>query len=134
MSNTSNFNYCVQLALAPLKAIFHLALKNEELFPHNLPPIPLTFGGYPANVMVRLLDDETAPADLAFEPTDNKALRFFLPVEITVETPTAPDPALARVTLTSPFWATSGAGLSKGKTSWASTSPLWRPPMCKCQA
>lgn len=101
MSNTANFDYCVQLGLAPLKAIFHLALKNEALFPHNLPPIPQNFGGHPATVHVRLLDDETSPADLAFEPGDNKALRFFLPVEITVETPDAPDPALARVTLKS---------------------------------
>ncbi len=99
MSNTANFDYCVQIGLAPLKAIFHLALKNEALFPHNLPPIPLDFGGHPATVHVRLLDDETAPADLAFEADDNKALRFFLPVEITVETPSAPDPALSRVTL-----------------------------------
>ena len=32
MSLTSNFDYCVELALGPVKAIFHLALKNEELF------------------------------------------------------------------------------------------------------
>jgi hypothetical protein len=101
VSNTANFDYCVQLGLAPLKAIFHLALKNEAIFPHNLPPIPILFGSHPATVHVRLLDDETDPADLAFEADDNKALRFFLPVEITVETPSAPDPALSRVTLKS---------------------------------
>ena len=101
MSNTSNFDFCVQLGLAPLKAIFHLALKNEALFPHNLPPISRTFGGHPATVHVRLIDDETAPADVGFEVGDNKALRFALPVEITVETPDAPDPALSRVTLKS---------------------------------
>jgi hypothetical protein len=101
VSNTSNFDYCVQLGLAPLKAIFHLALKNEEMFPHNLPPMSRDFGGHPATVYVRLLDDETAPADVGFEPGDNKALRFFLPVEITVETPDAPDPALTRITLSS---------------------------------
>ena len=101
MSNTANFDYCVQIGLAPLKAIFHLALKNEELFPHNLPPIERNLGGHPATIYVRLLDDETSPADLAFEAGDNRALRFFLPVAITVETPDAPDPALARVTLSS---------------------------------
>ena len=34
MSLTANFDYCVELGLGPIKAIFHLALKNEALFPH----------------------------------------------------------------------------------------------------
>jgi hypothetical protein len=99
MSNTSNFDYCMQLAIGPLKAIFHLALKNEELFPHNLPPIPILLGAHAATVSVRLLDDETDPADLSLE--DEKHIRFSLPVEMTIEIPDSPDPALSRVTLKS---------------------------------
>lgn len=99
MSNTSNFDYCVQLGLGPLKAIFHLALKNEAIFPHNLPPIPITLGAHAATVSVRLLDDNDDSADLALE--DGKHIRFELPVEMTVEIPDSPDPALSRVTLKS---------------------------------
>ena len=97
MSNTSNFDYCVQFALGPVKAIFHLALKNEELFPHNVGPFNRDFGGHPATVNVRLLDDLDAGADLAFE--DSKHIRFTIPFELTVEVPDAPDPSLSRVTL-----------------------------------
>lgn len=99
MSNTSNFDYCVQFSLPPLKAIFHLALKNEDLFPHNLPPISQMFGTHEATIHVRLLDDDTNPADVSIE--DEKHLRFSLPIEITVEIPSAPDPALSRITLAS---------------------------------
>lgn len=101
MSNTSNFDFCVQFGIAPLRAIFHLALKNEAMFPHNLPPVSRSIGGHAATVYVRLIDDDTDAADVGFEAGDNKALRFSLPVEITVETPDAPDPALSRVTLRS---------------------------------
>lgn len=97
MSNTSNFDYCVQFALGPVKAIFHLALKNEELFPHNVGPLDRNFGGHPATVSVRLLDDLDAGADLAFE--DSKRIRFTIPFEATIEVPDAPDPNLSRVTL-----------------------------------
>lgn len=97
MSNTSNFDYCVQLGLAPLKAVFHLALKNEELFPHNVGPFDRDFGGHAAAITVRLLDDEDNPADLALQ--DEKHIRFSLPIEISVEVPDAPDPSLSRVTL-----------------------------------
>lgn len=97
MSLTSNFDYCVELGLGPVKAIFHLALKNEELFPHNVGPFVRTFSGRQLTVNVRLIDDETSPADL--ELADEKRIRFFLPFELTVETPDSPDPRLARVTL-----------------------------------
>lgn len=99
MSNTSNFDYCVQLGLAPLKAIFHLALKNEDLFPHNINGIERNLSGQTALISVRLLDDETDPADLELQ--DEKHIRFSLPIEITVEMPDAPDPALSRLTLKS---------------------------------
>ncbi len=98
MSNTSNFDYCVQFAIEAIKEIFHLALKNEDMFPHNLPPMTRMFGGQSATVSVRLLDDETNPADLTF--LDEKHITFHLPVELTIEIPDAPDPALSRVTLT----------------------------------
>ena len=97
MSNCANFDYCVQLGLAPLKAIFHLALKNEELFPHNVGPFVRDLGGHQATITVRLIDDEDAPADLSL--ADQKHIRFSLPIEITVEVPDAPDPSLTRVTL-----------------------------------
>lgn len=97
MSLTANFDYCVQLGLVPVKTIFHLALKNEELFPHNVGPFVRTFSGRQLTVSARLLDDETDPADLEF--ADAKHIRFMLPFELTVETPDSPDPTLARVTL-----------------------------------
>src|SRR5690606_25955157 len=97
VSNTSNFDYCVQLGLAPLKAVFHLALKNEELFPHNVGPLARDFGGHAAVINVRLLDDADSAADLALE--DEKHIRFSLPIEIGVEIADAPDPSLSRVVL-----------------------------------
>lgn len=97
MSLTANFDYCVELGLGPVKAIFHLALKNEALFPHNVGPFVRVFSGRQLTVSARLLDDESSPADLEF--ADAKHIRFLLPFELTVETPDAPDPLLARVTL-----------------------------------
>lgn len=97
MSNTSNFDYCVQFGIEAVREIFHLALKNEEIFPHNLPPMMRDFGGHPATIQVRLLDDADAPADLTFQ--DEKHILFDLPIEIQVETPDAPDPELSQVTL-----------------------------------
>ncbi|MEO8523814.1 MAG: hypothetical protein ABI460_03745 [Caldimonas sp.] len=97
MSLTSNFDYCVQLGLGPVKAIFHLALKNEDLFPHNFGPFVRTFSGLQLTVSGRVIDDDTDPADLEF--ADEKHIRFMLPFELTVETPDSPDPSLARVTI-----------------------------------
>ena len=97
MSITSNFDYCVQFATGPVKAIFHLALKNEELFPHNVGPFDRDFGGHPATINVRLLDDLDAGADLSLD--DSKHIRFSIPFEVTAEVPDAPDPSLSRVTL-----------------------------------
>jgi hypothetical protein len=97
MSLTSNFDYCVQFGLAPVKAIFHLALKNEELFPHNVGPFQRDFDGHPATINVELLDDMDASADLSFQ--DQKHIRFTFPFKLTVEVPDSPDPSLAKVTL-----------------------------------
>ena len=97
MSLTSNFDYCVELGLVPVKTIFHLALKNEELFPHNVGPFVRNVAGRTLTVNVRLIDDVTDPADIEF--ADDKHIRFLLPFELTVETPDSPDPSLTRVTL-----------------------------------
>lgn len=97
MSLTANFDYCVQLGVGPVKAIFHLALKNEELFPHNVGPFTRNFSGLQFTVNARLIDDLDNPADLEF--ADATHIRFFLPFELTVDVPDAPDPRLSRVTL-----------------------------------
>ncbi len=99
MSTTSNFDYCVQTSLAVTREIFHLAFKNEVLFPHNVGPFDRPLTGLTAHISVVVLDDETRPADLTFE--DDKHLRFHVPNDITVEIPEAPDPALSRITLSS---------------------------------
>lgn len=97
MSLTANFDYCVQLGLGPVKAIFHLALKNEELFPHNVGPFVRNFSGQQLTVKVAMLDDDTSPADLEF--SDDKHIRFFMPFRMSVETLDSPDPSLSSVTL-----------------------------------
>ncbi len=99
MSNTSNFTFCVELSIAAVREIFHLAFKNEsQCFPHNVGPFPRDLGGgLAATVTVAVLDDETRPADLEF--LDDKHILFSLPADITVEIPSAPDPALSRITM-----------------------------------
>jgi hypothetical protein len=99
VSLTANFDFCVELGIAPVKAIFHLALKNEEIFPHNIGPFDRPFSGHTMKISVRLIDDNDSPADLSFE--DERHVRFTLPFELTAETPDAPDPSLARVTIRS---------------------------------
>lgn len=97
MSLTANFDYCVEMGLGPVKAIFHLALKNEDLFVHNVGPFTRHYSGQEFIISARLLDDVDARADLEF--ADAKHIRFFLPFELTVDIPDAPDPALTHVTL-----------------------------------
>jgi hypothetical protein len=97
MSLTANFDFCVELGLAPLKAIFHLALKNEDLFPHNVGPFERTYSGLQFDISAQLIDDDSNPADL--ELADDKHIRFFIPFVLTAEIPDAPDPSLSRVTL-----------------------------------
>jgi len=97
MSLTANFDYCVEMGIGPVKAIFHLALKNEDLFVHNVGPFTRNYSGQQFIISARLLDDLDAPADLEF--ADDKHIRFFLPFELTVDIPNAPDPTLTRVTL-----------------------------------
>jgi hypothetical protein len=99
MNLTSNFDFCVELGGAPVRAIFHLALKNEELFPHNIGPFTRTYFGRTMTINGRLLDDVDSPADLSFE--DDKHLRFAMPFEVTANIPDAPDPTLSQVTITS---------------------------------
>jgi hypothetical protein len=99
VSNTSNFDFCVETSIGVAREIFHLAFKNEELFPHNIGPFARDLGGLDAEIKVVVLDDESRPADLTFE--DEKHMRFKVPNDITVEIPEAPDPALSRITMAS---------------------------------
>lgn len=99
MSTTSNFDYCVETSIGVTREIFHLAFKNEAIFPHNVGPFDRDLGGLNAHVSVVVLDDDSRPADLTFE--DDKHIRFRVPNDITVEIADAPDPALSRVTLSS---------------------------------
>jgi hypothetical protein len=98
MSNTSNFDFCVQLSIDAVREIFHLAFKNESLaFPHNVGPFERDIGGLAMTVTVTILDDESRPADLAF--ADDRHIVFALPVDVAVLVDDAPDPALSRITL-----------------------------------
>ena len=96
MSNTSNFEFCVELGLDAVKQIFHLAFKNENLFPHNV-TVSETFSGQPATITVAVLDDMTNPADLSLQ--DSTHILFSLPLQMTVELPDSPDPSLTSLIL-----------------------------------
>lgn len=97
MSLTANFDYCVQLGIASVREIFHLAFKAEDRYPHNVGPYVRTLAGRQVTVRVRVMDDATDAADLSF--TDDRHITFSFPFEITAETPDAPDPALSRITM-----------------------------------
>lgn len=97
MNLTSNFDFCVELGINPVKAIFHLAFKHEDLFPHNVGPFVRNLSGQTVQVTVRVLDDNDSPADLSFQ--DAKHIRFSIPFELSAQTPDAPDPSLSQVTL-----------------------------------
>ncbi len=99
MNLTSNFDFAVELGIASVKEIFHLAFKSEDIYPHNVGPISLTLSGQPATIYVRALDDMTDPADLSFR--DEKHILFSIPFEITAELPEAPDPSLLHITMKS---------------------------------
>lgn len=100
MSNTANFDYCVELSIDAVRQIFHLAFKSEDLFPHNVGPLPVDLGGgVTGTVTVVVLDDDSRPADLSF--ADPKHIRFEIPDDITILIPSAPDPDLSRITLSS---------------------------------
>jgi len=99
MNLTSNFDFAVELGIASVKEIFHLAFKSEDIYPHNIGPIHLNLSGQPAEIFVRALDDETDAADLSFK--DEKHILFSIPFEVTAEIPGAPDPSLTHITLKS---------------------------------
>lgn len=99
MNLTSNFDFCVELGIVPVKVIFHLAFKNEELFEHNVGPFTRTYSGRTLTVTARVLDDEDDPADLSFR--DEKHILFALPFEVTAKILDAPDPTLQQVTVKS---------------------------------
>jgi hypothetical protein len=97
VSNTSNFDFCIEIGLDTVKEIFHLAFKNETLFPHNIGPISENFSGQPATINVTVLDDTSNPADLSLQ--DSTHILFSLPIQMTVELPNAPDPSLSRLVI-----------------------------------
>ena len=97
MSLTSNFDFCVELGIRTVKEIFHLAFKQEDLYPHNVGPFTRTYGGQTITIHVRVLDDETNPADLSFQ--DATHIAFSFPFEIQVEAPDSPDPSLSHITM-----------------------------------
>lgn len=97
MSNTSNFDFCIELGLDTVKQVFHLAFKDESLFPHNIGPISETFSGQQASISVTVLDDDSNPADLSL--MDSTHILFALPLSLTVEIPDAPDPSLSRLVM-----------------------------------
>src|SRR5262249_20644591 len=88
---------CVELGIAQVREIFHLAFKQEDRYPHNVGPFQRVLSGRQMTVQVKVHDDESRPADLRFQ--DEKHMVFSFPFDITVETADAPDPALSRVTL-----------------------------------
>lgn len=97
MSLTSNFDFAVELGLDPVKAIFHLAFKNEDRFPHHIGPVTRTYSGQAMSISVLVLDDDTDAADLRF--ADQTHMAFSFPFQITVQVPDAPDPSLSQIVL-----------------------------------
>jgi len=96
MSLTSNFDFCVEMGIAQVKEIFHLAFKNEERYPHN-EERAITLSGRSAQVKVLVYDDEDRPADLRFQ--DEKHIVFSFPFDLKVAIADAPDPSLSSITL-----------------------------------
>jgi hypothetical protein len=97
MSLTSNFDYCIEISLDVVKQIFHLAFKNEMLFPHNIGPLSRTFAGHAATLNIAVLDDNSRPADLSLQ--DDKHILFAIPFDVMVAIPDAPDPSLSMLTI-----------------------------------
>jgi len=99
VSLTSNFDFCVQMGIAQVKEIFHLAFKSEDRYPHNAGPLTRNLSGRTVVINVRVLDDESRPADLSFR--DEKHILFSFPFDISIEAADSPDPSLSRITLRS---------------------------------
>jgi hypothetical protein len=97
MSLTSNFDFCVELGIASVKEIFHLAFKSEDRYPHTVGPVTRTYSGETLTITVQIHDDETDAADLSFQ--NPKHILFSFPFDVTVQIPTAPDPSLSQITL-----------------------------------
>lgn len=97
MSLTSNFDFCVEMGIAQVRQIFHLAFKNESRYPHNFGPFVRTYSGRQVTITGNVHDDETAASDLSFQ--DAKHIRFSFPFDLHAETIDAPDPSLSRVNL-----------------------------------
>ncbi|HLA43429.1 MAG TPA: hypothetical protein VJZ27_08350, partial [Aggregatilineales bacterium] len=96
MSLTANFDYAVEMTIAKVREIFHLAFKSEERYPHNIEK-QIMLGGHTVDISVRVYDDEDRSSELDF--MDEKHMLFTFPFDLTAETPDAPDPSLSRVTM-----------------------------------
>lgn len=98
MNLTSNFDFAIELGIEQVRAIFHLAFKSEDRFPHNIGPITQNLAaGQTAIINVTVLDDHDRPANLSFR--DDKHVLFSIPFDLAVAIPTAPDPHLSQLTL-----------------------------------
>ena len=97
MSNTSNFDFCVELGIDSVKEIFHLAFKDETRFPHSVAPVTLVLSGQTVTVATEVFDDDSRPADLSF--ADDKHIAFSFPFQLTVQAPDAPDPNLTQIVI-----------------------------------
>ena len=97
MNLTSNFDIAVELGIDSVTEIFHLAFKNESIFPHNIGPISTTAFGETVHVSITVLDDQTNPAGLTFQ--DEHHILFTIPLQMAVQVPNAPDPSLSEVNL-----------------------------------
>ncbi len=96
MSLTANFDYAIELGIAEVRQIFHLAFKDEDRYPHNI-VVDRVLSGRAMQFEVKVHDDESRPADLSF--TDPKHIAFTFPFDMTVTIPDAPDPSLSRITM-----------------------------------
>jgi hypothetical protein len=97
MNLTSNFDFCIEMGIAQVKEIFHLAFKDEKRYPHNVEPLPIDLSGNLAKVMVQVYDDKDRPADLKFQ--DEKHIVFSFPFDLKVAIIDTPDPVLSNITL-----------------------------------
>lgn len=107
MSLTGGYDFCVELPIAVIREIFHLAFKQEDRFPHNFGPIDEVFtvpGGTPlhAEVRVRVYDEDTGvggqpprAADLRF--TGEREMTFSFPIDLEIQLDEAPSPELSRM-------------------------------------
>lgn len=102
MGRTGGYDFCAELPIRVVREIFHLAMKQEDRFPHNPPPQPISFavpGGTPltGQVAVRVYDEAARAADLSFIAEDT--LSFTIPIDLDVTLDDAPAPELSAMVI-----------------------------------